>query len=140
HHHASRRNGSHTNRCRGRYAPGVAAPAHYDSHRRGRGQAVGDMVMTKVRTALLTAFIVCGFGVVVSPQVQLDVCGCKNNPATLGNLDSTVPARYPPGTTRRSYNTMEIPLPDDGVMVFNSINLAERPPYVGGYGLTVRFI
>jgi hypothetical protein len=96
--------------------------------------------MTKVRTALLTAFIVCGFGVVVSPQVQLDVCGCKNNPATLGSLDSTVPASYPPGTTSSSYNTMEIPLPDDGVMVFNSINLAERPPYVGGYGLTVRFI
>jgi hypothetical protein len=96
--------------------------------------------MTKVRTALLTAFIVCGFGVVVSPQVQLDVCGCKNNPGTLGNLDSTIPASYPPGTTSNTYNTMEIPLPDDGVLVFDSINLVERPPYVGGYGLTVRFV
>jgi hypothetical protein len=34
---------------------------------------------------------------------------------------------------------MEIPLPADGVMVFNSLNLVERPPYIG-YGLTIRFV
>jgi hypothetical protein len=38
---------------------------------------------------------------------------------------------YPP--------TFDIPLPADGVVVFNSLNLVERAPYVG-YGLIVRFI
>ena len=95
--------------------------------------------MNKVRTALFSMIIVCGLGVVVSPQVQLDVCGCKNNPASLGNFDSKDTSTYPPGTTSNAVNTMEIPLPADGVLVFNSINLVERPPYIG-YGLTVRFI
>jgi len=91
------------------------------------------------RTSLLSALLVCALGVVVSPQVQLDVCGCKNNPASLGSLDALNPASYPPGTTSLQVNTMEIPLPPDGVMVFDNLNLVERPPYIG-YGLTVRFI
>lgn len=91
------------------------------------------------RVMLASAALVCGLSVVVSPQVQLDVCGCRNSPATLGNFDTLNPATYPPGTTFPAINVMEIPLPADGVMVFNSINLAQRPPYVG-YGLTVRFI
>jgi len=95
--------------------------------------------MNKVRTALFSMIIVCGLGVVVSPQVQLDVCGCKNNPASLGNFDTKNPSSYPPGSTNNNINTMEIPLPDDGVMVFDSINLVERPQFVG-FGLTVRFI
>jgi hypothetical protein len=91
------------------------------------------------RTVLLSALLVCGLGVVVSPQVQLDVCGCRNSPGTLGSLEATDPSTYPPGTTSLQINTMEIPLPPDGVLVFNGINLVERPPYIG-YGLTVRFI
>ena len=51
------------------------------------------------RTMLLSMLLVCGLGVVVSPQVQLDVCGCKNNPASLGNFDTLDAATYPPGTT-----------------------------------------
>ncbi len=91
------------------------------------------------RLLITSLAFVCGLGVVVTPQVQLDVCGCKNNPASLGNFDSANPASYPPGSTG-TYNTIDIPLPPDGVMVFNSINLAERPPYVGGYGLIIHFI
>jgi hypothetical protein len=91
------------------------------------------------RVMLASAALVCGLGVVVSPQVQLDVCGCKNSPATLGHFDTLNAATYPPGTTSPGINTMEIPLPPDGVMVFDSINLAERPPYIG-YGLVVRFV
>jgi hypothetical protein len=79
--------------------------------------------MNKVRTALFSMIIVCGLGVVVSPQVQLDVCGCKNNPASLGNFDTKNPSSYPPGSTNNNINTMEIPLPADGVMGFDSINL-----------------
>src|SRR5436190_2600840 len=92
-----------------------------------------------LRTSLLSVLLICALGVVVSPQVQLDVCGCKNNPASLGSLDTSNTATYPPGTTSLQYNSVEIPLPPDGVMVFDSLNLVERPPYIG-YGLTVRFI
>ena len=42
--------------------------------------------------------LVAGFGVVVSPQVQLNVCGCANNPASLGTWDNTIDSTYPPGT------------------------------------------
>ncbi len=95
----------------------------------------------RLRVALLSMLFVCGLGVVVSPQVQLDVCGCKNNPATLGNLDTgDTSATLPPGVTVTSGTTMDIQLPADGVMVFNNLTIRERPPYVGGYGFTVRFI
>ena len=92
------------------------------------------------RVILASMVLVCALGVVVSPQVQLDVCGCKNNPATLGDFDTASPAPFPPGITLTGINTIDIQLPPDGVMVFNSINVRERPPYVGGYGMTVRFI
>jgi hypothetical protein len=88
---------------------------------------------------LLSMIFVCGLGVVVSPQVQLDVCGCKNNPAAYGSFDTANAATYPPGTFMSTINVMEVPLPADGVMVFDSINLVQRPGYIG-YGLTVRFI
>lgn len=100
------------------------------------GQADGTR---RRRVMLASAALVCALGVGVSPQVQLDVCGCKNSPANLGNLDTSNPATYPPGTTFPSINVMDIPLPADGVMIFDNINLAERPAWVG-YGLTVRFI
>ena len=87
----------------------------------------------------LSGLLVCGLGVVVSPQVQLDVCGCKNNPAASHSLDTTDSTTYPPGTTKLAINTMEIPLPSDGVFVFNNVNLVERPQYIG-YGLTIRFV
>jgi len=82
------------------------------------------------RVALLSIVFVCGFGVVVSPQVQLDVCGCKNNPASLGNFNTLDPSTYPPGTITGS-RILEIPLPADGVMVFNSMNFQLRPADAG---------
>jgi hypothetical protein len=92
------------------------------------------------RTMLLSMLLVCGLGVVVSPQVQLDVCGCKNNPASFGNVDTSDAATFPPGVISVPYPpTFDIPLPADGVIVFNSLKLVERPPYIG-YGLLVRFI
>jgi hypothetical protein len=100
----------------------------------------GSVHLPRWRTLLLSMLLVCGLGVVVSPQVQLDVCGCKNNPASLGNVDTSDAATFPPGTISVPYPpTFDIPLPADGVVVFNSLNLVERAPYVG-YGLIVRFI
>jgi hypothetical protein len=91
------------------------------------------------RTMLFSIALVFGLGAVVSPQVQLDVCGCKNNPASLGNFDTADLSTYPPGSTS-TYNTVDVPLPADGVLVFNSITVRERAPYVGGYNFTLRFI
>ena len=91
------------------------------------------------RLMLMSMLLVGGFSVVVSPQVQLDVCGCKNSPASLGNFDTADVSTYPPGTTVGTYNTQEIPLPPDGVLVFDNFTVRERPPYVGGYGFNLRF-
>ena len=49
----------------------------------------------KLRTMLVSVLLVCAFGVGVSPQAQLDVCGCKNNPATLGYFDTADPSKKP---------------------------------------------
>src|SRR5262245_29243172 len=89
------------------------------------------------RTLLVSAVLVCGLTVVVSPQIQLDVCGCKNNPASLGDFDTLNASSFPPGTIAGS-RSLQIPLPADGVMVFNSVNLAPRPADSGA--LTVSFI
>ncbi|MEN3340224.1 MAG: hypothetical protein V7647_3900 [Acidobacteriota bacterium] len=88
---------------------------------------------------LLSLILVSGAGVVVPGQVQLDVCGCRNNPITLGNFDTADPATYPAGTTFPTINVMNIPLPADGVMVFSSMNLRERPQWFA-YGLTINFL
>src|SRR5688572_18705728 len=100
------------------------------------GQADGTR---RWRVMLASALLVCGLGVVVTPQVQLDVCGCKNHPASLGNFDSADPATYPPNSVTTN-TSIDIRLPPDGVMVFNNITVRERPPFVGGHGFTVRFI
>ena len=86
----------------------------------------GSVRRSQWRVALLSMVFVCGFGVVVSPQVQLDVCGCKNNPGSLGDFNTLDPATYPPGTIS-AFRVLAIPLPPDGVLVFNSMNLQLRP-------------
>ena len=90
------------------------------------------------RVMAFSLMLVSGLSVVVSPQAQLDVCGCRNNPGSLGSFDSADAATYPPGATFPSEFTMDIPLPADGVMVFNHLNLVPRPQFGGG--LTIRFI
>lgn len=87
----------------------------------------------KIRVALLLALAI---GTVSSAQ-QLDICGCKNNPATLGAFDTLNSATWPPGT-QQAFRSIQIPLPADGVMVFSSMNLQPRPSDVGS--LTVSFI
>jgi hypothetical protein len=90
----------------------------------------GSFVSSRVRVgfarAVLSLAIVGGLGVVGSSQVQLDVCGCKNNPGSLGNFNTLDPNTYPPGTAT-GYGYLVLPLPPDGVMVFNSMNIQWRP-------------
>jgi hypothetical protein len=87
----------------------------------------------RIRVALLLAL---ALGAAASAQ-QLDICGCKNSPASLGSFDSLNAATYPPGTIS-AFRSLQIPLPPDGVLVFNSINLQPRP--TDSTLLTVSFI
>lgn len=87
--------------------------------------------------ALVTSALLVGLAASVSPQSQIDVCGCKDNPASLGNFDTLNAGSYPPGTISGT-KTLQVPLPVDGVLVFNSINLAPRPGDSGA--LTVTFV
>jgi hypothetical protein len=72
-----------------------------------------------------------------APAQQLDICGCQNSPASLGNFDTLNSATYPQGTVS-AFRSLQIPLSADGVMVFNSMNLQPRPTDAGF--LTVSFI
>src|SRR6185369_6600128 len=89
------------------------------------------------RVLVTSALVVGGFAASVSPQIQFDYCGCKDNPASLGNFDTLNAGSYPPGTISGS-KTLQVPLPADGVLVFNSVNLALRPADNGA--LTVTFV
>ena len=51
-----------------------------------------------------------------------DLCGCRNHPGSLGAFDTRNQATWPPGTTL-NVRTLTIPLPADGVLVFDSIHL-----------------
>ena len=58
---------------------------------------------------------------------DFDLCGCANHPDSLGAFDSNDPATWPPGTEipKNENWRMYIPLPPDGVLVFDSFK-AER--------------
>jgi len=64
-------------------------------------------------------------------QATTDFCGCEGNPNSLGDFNARDSATYPPGTTgtlasphQNVYGSCEdairIPLPPDGVLVFDS--------------------
>ena len=67
-------------------------------------------------------------------QAQLDICGCAGAPS-LGAFDSSEPTSYPPGTTFGSTN-LTIPLPDDGILIFDSFRVSTSE--FGGY-VNIRF-
>jgi hypothetical protein len=78
---------------------------------------------SSVAAALMVAAFVAG-GLLLHAQVQIDICGCTNNPASLGVLDtgaSLTSAQQQVMT--RGFRTLDIQLPPDGVLVFDSINL-----------------
>ena len=59
---------------------------------------------------------------------QRDICGCTDNPNSQGAFDSSDEATWPPGTTRPSFNdNITIPLPDDGILIFDSFTVSLSP-------------
>ncbi len=83
------------------------------------------MKQKRVKTLVLAASI-CLLPVVT--HAAYDICGCAGSPESLGVFDTTDPSTWPPGTTTvGTYNeTMTIPLPSDGVLIFDSVLIARR--------------
>jgi hypothetical protein len=67
----------------------------------------------------------------------LDICGCAGSPESLGVFDTLDPTTYPAGTIEQ-FRRLDVPLPADGVFIFDSLNLVPRSGDLTI--LTVRFI
>jgi len=89
------------------------------------------------RSLIMFALLACG--VLLAERVgiaDLDICGCLNSPKSLGAFNTLTQAGYPPGTVD-TFRNIVIPVPADGVLVFDSFNIANRPNE--GCCLTVTF-
>lgn len=79
----------------------------------------------KVSTMPAYALIL-AIGVLWAPgHAQVDICGCSGAPS-LGAFNTLDPATYPAGS-QSAFRSLTIPLPEDGVLVFDSMNIAPRP-------------
>ncbi|PYQ42506.1 MAG: hypothetical protein DMF77_12700 [Acidobacteria bacterium] len=54
-----------------------------------------------------------------------DICGCASHPASLGAFDTRDNGTWPAGTVQ-NYNSLLLPVPPDGVLVFDSIHVEWR--------------
>ena len=87
------------------------------------------------RVIALSILLACSSTFVGLAQAQLNVCGCKDSPANRGPFNTLDPSTFPAGT-QNSAGVMVLPLPADGVLVFQSMNLQLRP---GEGSLTISF-
>ena len=78
----------------------------------------------RIRRTMFSCFLI---GVLIlaaswTLAADFDLCGCVNHPDSLGAFDSKDPSTWPPGTEiPKSHDwRMYIPLPPDGVMIFDS--------------------
>jgi hypothetical protein len=71
-----------------------------------------------LRIVMMLAGLLC---LPVVGLAQYDICGCEGHPDSLGAFNLDDPATWPPGT-KQSTNRIDIPLPPDGVMVFDSFS------------------
>ena len=76
-------------------------------------------------------------------QLSTDFCGCEGSPNSLGDFHSNDPATWPPGSQQVATGCspiLEIPLPEDGVLIFDSFTVGNMA--TSGCGVrdaTVRF-
>jgi hypothetical protein len=80
-----------------------------------------------IRTTIARAFaLLAAVGAPVAAHAQaLDICGCTSGPS-LGAFDSRNQDTWPPGTVQ-SNEDITIPLPPDGVLVFDSLSIDLTP-------------
>src|SRR3989442_341508 len=74
-------------------------------------------------------------------HAQLDICGCTGNSASLGDFDTAnLTTAQQQVITSNAQQKLEIQLPPDGVLVFNSLNLRPRTTPINDFGsLTITF-
>jgi hypothetical protein len=80
------------------------------------------------RHLLLGACVVLVYWLVLAAPclAQTDICGCMGNPASLGRFDTEDASTWPAGTTV-SWDTITIPLPPDGIFIFDSFRVRMTP-------------
>jgi hypothetical protein len=82
------------------------------------------------RICAMTAVVVIALlarGSLIHAQAPLDICGCTNNPASLGDVDAANLTAAQQQVMTRGFRTLEIRLPPDGVLVMDSLNLRWAP-------------
>jgi hypothetical protein len=72
-----------------------------------------------IRIVLIATGVTLAFPLIAQTPTP-DICGCRDNPNSLGAFDLRDRNTWPPGTTV-SGSSVTIPLPADGVMVFDSM-------------------
>lgn len=91
-----------------------------------------------LRRLIVVMLIACGVLIAGrSGLAALDICGCIGNPKSVGALDTLTRSGYPPGTVD-NFRAITIPVPDDGVLIASSVNVAVRPEE--GCCLTITFV
>ncbi|RLJ15759.1 hypothetical protein DJ030_17980 [bacterium endosymbiont of Escarpia laminata] len=83
-------------------------------------------IKNRTRQPLLMMSIALGLLTWSATALALDICGCVGNPNSLGDFDSAVEATWPAGTVRVG-SSITIPLPDDGVFIFDSFTVFDLP-------------
>ena len=83
------------------------------------------MTTFRPQLILIVALLAWSRPVAIAQAPPPDICGCRNHTQTLGSFDMGIPATHPPGTTSIN-RVVTIPLPADGVLVFDSFR-AVRP-------------
>ena len=79
----------------------------------------------RVRIALIVASAALAWPV-IAQTLPPDLCGCRNH-SSLGAFDTRNASTWPPGTTQAN-GFLTLPLPPDGVMVFDSVHLEYAAP------------
>jgi len=102
------------------------------SDRPGRGRS-----LRRAAAALAAAWAAMALWTAPRGLAQaLDICGCAGA-ASLGAFDTLNAATWPPGT-EQGFRFITLPLPDDGVLVFDSVNIAPRPSDAGALAVSFR--
>ena len=78
--------------------------------------------------ALWVGLIAClsGLALAGAANAQDDICGCVGHPDSLGAFDARDLATYPPGWVLAG-TIITAPLPEDGILVFDSFRLDSTP-------------
>ena len=82
-------------------------------------------IRTRKRFRAHATALMLAVGVLWAPgHAQTDICGCAQAPS-LGAFNTLDPSTFPPGT-QTSFRNLVLPMPPDGVYVFDSFNIAPR--------------